>query len=250
MQIENNKKLKVLVIDDSQVILQALTNFFETLRFEVKTCEDGLDGISCCMDFRPDLIFLDLMMPQFDGIKFLQVKNVIKDIKDIPVIVISANTNKKNVVAAIELGANKVISKPLQKEILISTLKELLGEKSVSSSVPQQNIPSEVEFQNALRDNIENDMREHLKNVFLNSFKMQKGIANKALDDRNKKDLDVVVHQLASAGGTIGYPELSTLSKEIENKEVNSDLDWLFVQVRWEKILKTVKEIELSSSKK
>lgn len=85
---------------------------------------------------------------------------------------------------------------------------------------------------------------------FLNSFKTQKDIANTAMERRNKKELDVVVHQLISAGGTIGYPEISTLSKEIENKEVKSDLDWLYVQVRWEKILKSVKEIELSSVKK
>lgn len=246
----NNQKLKVLVIDDSQVILHALTNFFETLRFEVKTCQDGLDGISTCMEFLPDMIFLDLMMPQFDGIKFLQVKNVVKEIKDIPVIVISANTNKKNVITAIELGANKVISKPLQKEILMSTLKELLGEKAVSGAISTETIPDDTELKNAIRDSFENDMKEHLKNVFLNSFKTQKDIANTAMERRNKKELDVVVHQLISAGGTIGYPEISTLSKEIENKEVKSDLDWLYVQVRWEKILKSVKEIELSSVKK
>ena len=117
--INNGKKNKVLIVDDSDVILHTLKDFFEDYNFEVITCSDGLEGIQKAAEEKPDLIILDLMMPNIDGIKMLQVKNVLEDIQNIPVLVISANTAKRNVMAALEAGAHRVISKPLDQQLII-----------------------------------------------------------------------------------------------------------------------------------
>ncbi len=246
--LNTDKKLRIVIIDDSDTILAALKAFFEGYDFEVHTTLDGLGGIQLCSEVKPDLVFLDLMMPNFDGIKFLQVKSVLKDIKDIPVIVISANTNKRNVLSAIELGASKVISKPLQKDVIIKTLKEVLNKevqsptnfKTTMADAPEEKV------RESIHQNLNIEMRSHLKKIFLDNFKIQKQQIEYSLHTRNKAELDRNLHEIKGAGGTIGYNEITKCVKEIEDRAVKTDLDWFFIQVRWEQILKTVKEIETS----
>jgi DNA-binding response OmpR family regulator len=238
-------KIKILVIDDSDIILVALRNFFEGYDFEVYTCLDGLTGIQLCSELKPDLIFLDLMMPNFDGIRFLQVKNVLREIKEIPVIVISANTNKRNVLSAIELGANRVISKPLQKDIIIKTLKEVLSgtAHAIHNTKETQNEVSD-HFKDTVQQNLNLEIRAHLRKVFLENFKTWKNNIEESLKNRDKKVLDDNLHEIKGAGGTIGYNDVSEMVREIEERIIKSDLDWFFIQVRWEQILKIIKDIE------
>ena len=111
----HDKKITILVVDDSDIIRQTLAKYFEDYVVEVVSCLDGLEGIQKALQHIPDLIFLDLMMPNLDGVKMLKVIKVIDDLKNIPVIVISGNTSKANVLLAMESGADKVIPKPLQR---------------------------------------------------------------------------------------------------------------------------------------
>ncbi|RMD49886.1 MAG: response regulator, partial [Ignavibacteria bacterium] len=84
--------IKVLVVDDSDIIKHSLRKFLSEYNFEVFVSNDGLEGIEKARTEKPNLILLDLMMPNFDGLKMLQVLKVFDEIKDIPVIVISGNT--------------------------------------------------------------------------------------------------------------------------------------------------------------
>jgi len=123
----DEEKLTILVVDDSDMIRSSLKIFFSDYNIKVITSNDGLDGIQQAVKYKPSLIFLDLMMPSFDGIKMLQVVKVLDDIKLIPVIVISGNTNRTNVIASLEAGAERVISKPLKKAVLLKNINEILG---------------------------------------------------------------------------------------------------------------------------
>ena len=98
-------KQTILVVDDSEVIRRSLKNFFSDYNFEVITCSDGFEGIQAAAEYKPAIIFLDLMMPNFDGVKMLQVLKVLDGLKSIPVIIISGNTNRTNVLSVIEAGA-------------------------------------------------------------------------------------------------------------------------------------------------
>ncbi len=125
--IKNN--IKVLIIDDNYSILQYLKTLLERYGFVVKTSSNGYEGIQNSAEFKPDIIFLDLMMPNIDGIKMLQLKKVLNDIKDIPVIVISANAGRNNVIAAIEAGADRVLAKPINIKQLKAAVNELLNKE-------------------------------------------------------------------------------------------------------------------------
>ncbi|MFH1194321.1 MAG: response regulator [bacterium] len=228
------KKIKVVVVDDSNVILHSLKTFLEDYDFDVLTCFDGLEGIQKTAEFLPDLIFLDLLMPNFDGIKMLQVKKVLKDIKDIPVVVISANTNRKNVLAAMEAGANKVISKPLQKEVIIKVVDELLGGQHFSKK----------EENKKLSDYDNRELKNQLVKFFIDSFDNKEKMMKEAINLQNEDLLKMVVHEIKGAGGTMGHNELTELSKEIEDKKINTPTDWVFVELKCDQISQKVRQIK------
>lgn len=227
-------RVRVLVVDDSDIIRHALKTFFEDYNFEVITCLDGLEGVQKAVEFKPNLIFLDLMMPNFDGIKMLQVIKVLDKIKDIPVIVISANTDRRNVLAAIENGANRVLSKPLQKEILIKYVNEILGSETLSKSKKKK----------VISDTDKNEIQKNLMKFFLESFVEKKKKIQTALETKNKDLLRMIIHELRGNGGTIGINELTTISGEIEDRLLAGEENWSFYTLKTQQIFNLVNEVE------
>ncbi|MFH0734177.1 MAG: response regulator [bacterium] len=225
------RKIKVLIVDDSDVILTSLKTFFEDYDFEVLTCIDGLQGIQKTSEFKPDIVFLDLMMPNFDGIKMLQVKKVLKDIKDIPVIVISANTAKSNVLAAIEAGADRVISKPIKEDAIIKNMNELLGADLFKAS------------RRTLSENDSKDVQNHLKKFFLDSFPAKRQMLTEAIMKKNPSLLRMIVHEIKGAGGTIGYPMLTEISQDIMERNLDNQNDWMYVELKVGQLLQKVDQI-------
>jgi DNA-binding response OmpR family regulator len=230
----SSRQLRMLVVDDSDVILHALRHFFEDYNFEVITCSDGLEGLRKAVEVRPNVIFLDLMMPNFDGIKMLQVKKVLMEIKDIPVIVISANTDRRNVLAAIEAGADRVISKPLQKETIIRYVNEVLGEKLFEKD-QQPDLLTEEDQAELQRD---------LTKVFMAVLPAKKSQLAEGLKNRDYKILKTVAHELKGSGSTIGQANISTIAAEIQRKEPVTDTDWMFVQLKCEQLFQALKRLE------
>jgi CheY-like chemotaxis protein/HPt (histidine-containing phosphotransfer) domain-containing protein len=226
-------KYTILVVDDSEIIRQKLKSFFNDYHIDVVTCSNGLEGIQKAVEIKPCLIFLDLLMPNIDGIKMLKVIKVLNDIKHIPVIVISANTDKRNVLAAIENGANKVITKPLHKDIIIKTVNDLMGSEFLKKS--------KFDFLLSENDNIE--MRKHFIIMFLNSFENKEQELIDGVKHKNVGIVQTIIHEIKGAGGTIGYPKLTSLSTEVEMKLEYNDIDWTYVSLKCEQIRNLIYEI-------
>lgn len=232
----NNQLIKILVVDDSDIIRQSLKTFFREYNIDVITCHDGLEGIQEAIEHNPSLIFLDLMMPNFDGVKMLQVLKVLDDLKTIPVIVISGNTNKTNVIASIEAGADRVISKPLQKDLILKNVAEILGEDFLASH-KKGNIITE-------QDNKE--IINKLREFFINSFQIKRDGIKHALQSKNNVLMKAIIHEIKGTGGAIGYPELTIISTEIETLLRSSVVDWDLIKIKCDKILSIAAEIESS----
>ncbi len=227
-------QMKLLVVDDSDVVLHALKSFFEDFNFEVTTCTNGLDGLKKAVEIKPNIIFLDLMMPNFDGIKMLQVKKVLVEIKSIPVIVISANADKRNVLAAIEAGADRVISKPLNKETIIRCLTELLGD----------NLFTKVDKSKTISAADQAEMVSELTKIFLQTVPQKKKQLFQGLQNRDFNTIKTVAHEIKGSGGTIGQHHLSKIASDIENKNAVTDSDWRFVQLQCEQLLQGLNKLE------
>jgi DNA-binding response OmpR family regulator len=234
------EKIKILIVDDSDIIRHSLKLFFADYSFEVITCLDGLEGIQKAIEHKPCLIFLDLMMPNFDGMKMLQVLRVLEDLKNVPVIVISANTDKKNVLAAIEAGANRVISKPLQRELIIKYVNEILGADFLSRA----------KHSKVFNDSDKNEINNQLIKFFVQSFEIKRLGILQSIESKNKDLLKAIVHEIAGTGATIGYPRLSELSNDIFMRLGAVDIDWNTIRLRCEQLFSIANEIESLDSAK
>ncbi len=230
----NPNKIKVLIVDDSDIIKHSLRVFFNDYNFEVFVSNDGLEGIEKARLNIPTLILLDLMMPNFDGLKMLQVLKVLDDLKEIPVIVISGNTSKQNVLRAIEAGAVKVLSKPLHKELLKKAIREVLGDEILDKSKKNTVHTSQSD----------EEIAEQMKKFFLNSFTPKMEVLKGYIEAKNKQKSYEIIHQLKGAGTTAGFPTVTEISAKIEELLHSDTIPWEKVTELNAAMLKTFDEIE------
>ncbi len=235
--MDEQNHIKVLIVDDSDIIKHSLRNFFRDYNFEVYVSNDGLEGIEKARLNKPHLIMLDLMMPNFDGLKMLQVLKVLDELKEIPVIVISGNTSKQNVLRAIEAGALKVLSKPLHKELLKKAVKEVLGEEILNKSKKMYPVVNTSE----------NEMKDEMKKFFIDSFTPKMGDLKEYIASKNKQKAYEIIHQLKGAGTTAGFPAITEISTKIEELLLSDNVLWDKVEEYNNEILKTFETLELKA---
>lgn len=118
---------KILSIDDSKMVHMVVTKALKPLGVEVVTASNGEEGLTRALAEKPDLILLDATMPVMDGITTLGKLKESAETKDIPVIMLSADSCHENREKAAGLGALKFITKPFTADSLLGGLKEVLG---------------------------------------------------------------------------------------------------------------------------
>ncbi len=226
----------VLIVDDSEITRRALQSFFTGCNLNVITCNDGLEGVQKALQYKPVIIFLDLLMPNLNGVKMLQVIKVMDELKHIPVVVISGNTNKRNVLAAVEAGAEKVISKPLKKEVIIKMVNEILGKEFLVKN------KGNTKFSHKESE----DLVKQLRNFFLNTFpEKERGIIE-SLKTKNVELLKMISHEIKGTGGAVGYPELTVLGREIYGRLLEPEINWEIIELKFEQIFTIVNKIKIS----
>jgi len=113
---------KILSIDDSRMVHMVVTKTLKPLDVEVITAVNGQEGIEKAETEKPDLIILDATMPVMDGLEALAALKNNPVTKDIPVVMLNADSGKDSVERARQLGALDFISKPFTGDALISGL--------------------------------------------------------------------------------------------------------------------------------
>ncbi|HKP86924.1 MAG TPA: response regulator [Blastocatellia bacterium] len=114
---------KILVVEDHVDTRDALALILEREQFTVLTAGDGSEGLDKATRYHPDLIITDIMMPILDGIKMIERLRAVPDFSQLPIIVISAYSEKT--AEAMRAGANCALSKPITVSLLISTIKKM-----------------------------------------------------------------------------------------------------------------------------
>jgi len=128
--IEEEEMLgKVLLVDDEQDILVLLKYNLEKENFLVQTASNGREGIEVAKDFMPDIIVLDVMMPEMDGIETCLELRQIPDLKNVLITFLTARGEDYSQIAGFDSGADGYITKPIKPRVLVSRLKALLRRK-------------------------------------------------------------------------------------------------------------------------
>lgn len=111
---------KVLVIEDEQNICNFLRTVLETHGYQVILANSGGNGKTMFLSYNPDLIILDLGLPDMDGTELIRV---IRQDSEVPIIVLSARSNEKDKVHSLDLGANDYVTKPFGTEELLARVR-------------------------------------------------------------------------------------------------------------------------------
>ena len=122
-----NQKPKVLIVDDEPFNVDYLEQELEDSNYQFITASNGQEALEKIQSQLPDLILLDLRMPVLDGFAVLTKLKADPDLRDIPVIIISAANDSRSIVKGIKQGAEDYLTKPIDENLLITKLKEYLG---------------------------------------------------------------------------------------------------------------------------
>lgn len=117
---------KILLIDDEQDILEILSYNLEKEGYTVYTADNGTDGVELAKNIIPDLILLDVMMPEKDGIETCQDLRKINSLKKTLIVFLSARGEEFSQLAGYQAGANDYVVKVIKPKILISKINALL----------------------------------------------------------------------------------------------------------------------------
>lgn len=122
-------KRKILIVDDDKNIIETLKTRLETNGYRIITASNGLEGLDKANAEKPDLIILNVMMPQLDGIMTtLRLKGV-AETKTTPIIIMTGIKERDNMILARHVGASDYITKPFESSKLLKKIDKLLTEK-------------------------------------------------------------------------------------------------------------------------
>jgi len=119
-------KQTILVVDDEQDLLDLIEYNLKKEGFDVLKAEDGEEGIEVARESSPDLVLLDIMMPNMDGLEVVEVMRGDEDLKRIPIIFLTARGDEKTEVEGLNKGGDDYITKPISTTKLISRIKAVL----------------------------------------------------------------------------------------------------------------------------
>ena len=116
----------ITIIEDEPFIIEALTFLLQREGYLVKSVSDGALAVDFIIETRPNLVILDIMLPNVGGMKILEDIRATESISTLPVLMLTAKGQKKDRRAAEDAGASQFMTKPFENAALIENVKEML----------------------------------------------------------------------------------------------------------------------------
>jgi DNA-binding response OmpR family regulator len=145
-------KCKILVVDDDRNIVDLVRLYLERDGYRVLVAYDGLEALKLARQRRPDLIVLDLLLPEVDG---LDVCRILQTESDVPIIMLTAKTTEEDKLIGLELGADDYVTKPFSPRELVARVRAVL--RRVGQEAPQG--PTEIHFADLVIDRRSHEVR-------------------------------------------------------------------------------------------
>ena len=126
----NKSSQRVLVVEDNDELRNYLVGML-TASYNVQSCSNGKDALVIIREFNPDLVISDIMMPEMSGDKLCSIIKTDIEMSHIPVILLTALGDEKDILGGLEIGADAYITKPFSVGILKVTIKNILANRAL-----------------------------------------------------------------------------------------------------------------------
>ncbi|MFD0714721.1 response regulator [Paenibacillus sp. GCM10027626] len=129
--------IKVLIVEDEDKILSLMEDFLQTEGYDIVTAKDGKTAVSRFEEHKPDIVILDWMLPQMNG---LDVCRYFRQIGEPGIIMVTAKTEETDKIVGLEMGADDYLTKPFSLRELSARIRSLLRRMNRSDSGVQSNV--------------------------------------------------------------------------------------------------------------
>jgi len=124
----------ILIVDDERRLLNLLREYLEQDGYQVETATNGREALFAARDHKPDLIILDLMMPEMDGWEFMRLH---RQERNTPIIMLTARVDDVDKIAGLEMGADDYLTKPFSPRELVARTRAVLRRTSAAAEDPE-----------------------------------------------------------------------------------------------------------------
>ncbi len=129
---------RILIVDDNETNRDILRTRLRPQGYELMEAADGEEALSAARQHQPDLILLDVMMPKIDGVGVCRELKSDAGLPFIPIVLVTAKADSKDVVAGLEAGADEYLTKPVDQAALVARVKSMLRMKELTDQVRAQ----------------------------------------------------------------------------------------------------------------
>jgi DNA-binding response OmpR family regulator len=129
---------RILIVDDNPENLDILQTRLARHGYEILTARDGEEALATARETLPDLILLDIMMPKLDGIEVCRRLKADRSLPFMPIIMVTAKADSKDIVAGLEAGGDEYLTKPVDQAALVARVKSMLRIKGLHDTGQEQ----------------------------------------------------------------------------------------------------------------
>lgn len=233
---------KVLFVDDNEVNLVVSEGLVEPLKMQVKTAQSGTEAIELLQKERFDLVFMDHMMPELDGVQTTRIiRKLHPELRDMPIIALTANAVGEVKKMFLNEGMNDFVAKPIEVQKLIAAIhqwlpKEKLVKKSEIGDVNDEIVPGAAGDTSAKLEIGDIDVDTAISLIgneklymtvlekYYNSIRTKAEVIRRYEQTEDIKAYTIEVHALKSSSKQIGAMKLSAMAAQAEQCGNNGDI--------------------------
>jgi two-component system cell cycle response regulator len=131
-------KVKILTVDDSKTVRIIVRKAFKSFDCDVLEAQNGVEGLAMAAKQTPDIILLDITMPVMDGVEMLTKIKSDPSLKSIPVIMLTAEAGRENVMKIAKIGVRDYIVKPFKEDVLVNKVSRIIELRPAGDKEPRQ----------------------------------------------------------------------------------------------------------------
>jgi class 3 adenylate cyclase len=126
---------RILIVDDNPMNVDILQTYLAFHGYEIVTATDGEAALAAARETQPDLILLDIMMPKLDGLEVCRRLKADPSLPFMPIVLVTARADSKDVVAGLEAGGDEYLTKPVDQDALVARVRSMLRIKELHDRV-------------------------------------------------------------------------------------------------------------------
>lgn len=211
---------KVLLIEDDQTVRENTAEILELSDYDVETAANGELGIQSAIQFQPDIIVCDIMMPKLDGYDVLKALSQHPKTKRLPFIFLSAKTDRDDVRKGMNLGADDYLTKPFEEEDLIHAIESRIAKTKILLERENEDAEESNQLQSfeALKEVIKDfDVQIYDQNEVIYEagqtanrvFLIERGVVKTHQIDQNGKELTTALFRDDNFFGQLSFTKTS-----------------------------------------